>query len=196
MLNKTQELARVSNSKIEADHSKAHAICFGSFQFLPTQHLLLQGDKPVRVGSRALKILASLVERPGELVGKEELMRRVWPNTFVEAANLTVQIAALRRTLGDGRDGNRFFINVPCRGYRFVAPIKITKVAMPSAITLDVVKEAHNLPARINRLFGCEDTVTELLAQLSRDRCLTVVGPGGVGKTSVALAVARQPLTN
>jgi DNA-binding winged helix-turn-helix (wHTH) protein len=66
-----------------------------------------------------------LLEQPGKLVTKQELMARVWPNLFVEPANLTVHISALRRTLPDGRDGNRFIINIPGRGYRFVASIKV-----------------------------------------------------------------------
>jgi DNA-binding winged helix-turn-helix (wHTH) protein len=96
-------------------------ILFGPFRLLPAKFLLLEGDKPVPLGSRALEILIVLLERPGELVGKQELMTRVWPNTFVEPANLTVHISALRRALRDGRDGNRFIINIPGRGYCFVA---------------------------------------------------------------------------
>jgi DNA-binding winged helix-turn-helix (wHTH) protein len=99
-------------------------IAFGPFRLLPAQFLLLEGDKPVRLGSRALEILIALLERPSELIKKQELMERVWPNIFVEPANLTVHVSALRRTLRDGRDGNRFIINVPGRGYRFVAPIE------------------------------------------------------------------------
>jgi predicted ATPase/DNA-binding winged helix-turn-helix (wHTH) protein len=175
---------------------KERAICFGSFQLLPEQRLLLEGDKPLRVGSRALELLIVLVERPGELVSKEELMARVWPNTFVEAANLTVHVAALRRTLGDGRDGNRFLINIPGRGYRFVAPIKFTEVLTPSPLQSDGVKAVHNLPAAVDRLIGREEIVSGLSAQLSRDRCLTIVGPGGIGKTSVALAAARELIAN
>jgi DNA-binding winged helix-turn-helix (wHTH) protein len=98
-------------------------ISFGPFRLLPGQFLLLEGDEPVRLGSRALEILIVLLERPGELVSKQELMGRVWPDTFVEPANLTVHISALRRTLRDGRDGNRFIINVPGRGYIFVASV-------------------------------------------------------------------------
>jgi DNA-binding winged helix-turn-helix (wHTH) protein len=101
-------------------------IAFGSFRLLPAQFLLLEGAKPVRLGSRALEILVVLLERPGELVSKQELMGRVWPNIFVEPANLTVHISALRRTLRDGRDGNRFIINVPGRGYIFVAPVEVS----------------------------------------------------------------------
>jgi DNA-binding winged helix-turn-helix (wHTH) protein len=99
-------------------------IAFGPFRLLPAQFLLLERDKPVRVGSRALEILIALLEHPGEQVSKQDLMDRVWPNIFVEAANLTVHISALRRTLRDGRDGNRFIINIPGRGYSFVAPIE------------------------------------------------------------------------
>jgi DNA-binding winged helix-turn-helix (wHTH) protein len=98
-------------------------ILFGPFRLLPAQFLLLEGDKPVPLGSRALELLIALIERPGELVSKQELMARVWPNIFVEPANLTVHISALRRTLRDGRDGNRFIINIPGRGYCFVMPI-------------------------------------------------------------------------
>ena len=96
---------------------------FGSFRLLPTQRLLLSGDEPVRVGSRALDILIVLVERAGELVSKDELMARVWPNTFVVPANLTVHITALRRALREGVGGGRYFVNIPGRGYHFVAPV-------------------------------------------------------------------------
>jgi DNA-binding winged helix-turn-helix (wHTH) protein len=100
-------------------------VSFGPFHLLPAQFLLLEGDKPVPLGSRAMHILIILLERPGELVSKQELMARVWPNIFVEPANLTVHTSALRRRLRDGRDGNRFIINIPGRGYCFVAPVTL-----------------------------------------------------------------------
>ena len=84
------------------------AISFGPFRLVPTQRLLLEDDNPVRVGSRALDILTALVERPGELVGKHELMARVWRGTVVEEGNLKFQVGALRRALGDGRGGRRY----------------------------------------------------------------------------------------
>ena len=102
-------------------------VSFGPFRLLPTQFLLLEGDKPVPLGSRALEILIVLLERPGELVSKQELMARVWPNLFVEPANLTVHISALRRALRDGQDGNRFIINIPGRGYSFVASVEVSE---------------------------------------------------------------------
>ena len=102
----------------------AREISFGPFRLLPAQFLLLEGDKPVLLGSRALHILMVLLERPGELVTRQELMARVWPNLFVDPATLTVHISALRRALRDGRDGNRFIINVRGRGYCFVTPTR------------------------------------------------------------------------
>ena len=109
--------------RTELDHTAPTEILFGPFRLLPTQFLLLEGDEPVSLGSRALEILIAFLERPGELISKQDLMARVWPNVIVGPANLTVHISALRRTLRDGRDGNRFIINIPGRGYKFVAPV-------------------------------------------------------------------------
>jgi DNA-binding winged helix-turn-helix (wHTH) protein len=101
-------------------------VSFGPFRLLPTQFLLLEGDKPVPLGSRALEILIVLLECRGELVSKQDLMARVWPNVFVEPANLTVHMSALRRALRDGQDGHRFIVNIPGRGYRFVASVDVS----------------------------------------------------------------------
>ena len=101
-------------------------LSFGPFRLLRTQFLLLEGDKPLPVGSRALEILIVLLERRGELVSKQELMARVWPNIFVEPANLTVHMSALRRALRDGQNGHRFIINIPGRGYFFVGSVDVS----------------------------------------------------------------------
>ena len=101
-------------------------VSFGPFCLVPTQYLLREGDKPVPLGSRALEILIALLERRGELVSKRDLMARVWPNVFVEPANLTVHMSALRRALRDGRDGHRFIVNIPGRGYCFVASVDVS----------------------------------------------------------------------
>jgi len=101
-------------------------VSFGPFRLLRAQFLLLEGDEPVPLGSRALEILIALLERHGELVSKQDLMGRVWPNVFVEPANLTVHMSALRRALRDGQDRNRFIVNIPGRGYCFVASVAIS----------------------------------------------------------------------
>jgi len=142
----SRRVAQVSNAgepflreRIESARAAPIEVSFGRFRLLSTQFLLLEGDKSLPLGSRALEILIALVERPGELITKQELMARVWPNVFVEPANLTVHISALRRALRDGRDGNRFIINIPGRGYRFVA--RVAAVSPVAAAHLGATSE-------------------------------------------------------
>ena len=111
---------------LEKGAGSATRVSFGPFRLLPTQLLLREGDKPVPVGSRALEILIALLERHGELVSKQDLMARVWPNLFVHPSNLAVHISRLRRALRDGRDGRRFIVNIPGRGYCFVASVDVS----------------------------------------------------------------------
>src|SRR6202795_1591666 len=169
-----------------------HPISFGPYRFLAAQRLLLEGDQPVRLGSRAFNILAALVERPGEVIGKDELKSRTWPKTFVEDANLKIQVSALRRALGDGQGGRRFVATIPGRGYNFVAPISV--VGSPHAPTRAAITRvgAHNLPHAVTRMIGREEAMAALASRLSSERIATIVGPGGIGKTTVALAVAER----
>src|SRR6266436_5464338 len=125
--------------------SSERSISFAPFRLLPTQRLLLEDDNPVRVGSRALDILTALVERPGELVGKDELIARVWRGTFVEEGNLKFQVGALRRALGDGRAGRRYIATSPGQGYRFVAPVSVAQAPAP-AVPAASVRRNDNLP--------------------------------------------------
>src|SRR5712692_7949585 len=171
------------------------AISFGPFRLLPAQRLLLEADKPLRIGSRALEVLIALVERAGEVVSKEELIARAWPNTFVAEGNLRVNIAALRRLLGDGQAGNHYVANISGRGYRFIAPVLLSQAQWSSTPPGAVAERTHNLPAPLARMVGRADIVNALMVQLSQGRFITVVGPGGIGKTTVALAVAEQRIT-
>ena len=125
-----QAVQRQDNAFFEKRTESAHAapakVSFGPFCLLPTQFLLLEGGRPVPLGSRALEILIALLERRGELVSKRDLTARVWPNLFVDPSNLTVHMSALRRALRDGRDGHRFIINIKGRGYRFVGSVELS----------------------------------------------------------------------
>src|SRR5882762_3740914 len=174
----------------------AQAISFGPFRLLTEQRLLLEGDRPVRLGSRAFDILAALVERPGEVVGKEQLVAKAWPQVFVEEANLKIQVSALRRALGDGQGGNRYVITVPGRGYNFVAPVRREEPSRASPPPTVASAVMHNLPFAVTRMIGREDAVAALVSRLSRERLVTIVGAGGIGKTTVALAVAERMMAS
>ena len=103
----------------------AHGNCteFGPFRFFPAERRLLKGETPVQIGSRELDILIALVERAGEVVTKRELFARVWPDVVVEESSLRVHVAGLRKVLADGQDQARYIVNVPGRGYSFVASL-------------------------------------------------------------------------
>ena len=168
------------------------AISFGPYRLFVAQRLLLEGDRQVRLGSRAFDILTALVERAGEVVSKEDLIARAWPATFVEEANLKIQVSALRRALGDGQGDNRYVATVVGRGYNFVAPIRKEEPPRVSPSPTVAPSEQHNLPFTTTRMIGREEIVATLVTQLSRRRLVTVVGPGGIGKTTVGLAVAER----
>ncbi len=141
----------------------------------------------MRVGSRALDILVSLVESAGETIRKDDLITRVWPDTVVDEGTLRVHVAALRKALGDGRAGRRYIASNPGRGYTFVAPVTRQQREPCSAPVDSAV--VGNLPASLTHVVGRADTIATLAAQLPQRRFLTVVGPGGIGKTTVALAI-------
>src|SRR5580700_4091784 len=101
------------------------AISFGVFRLIAARRILLENDRPVRLGGRAFDILVTLVEHAGEVVTKDDLIARVWPRTSVEEANLKMQVRALRRALGDGQSGHRYVATVPGRGYSFVAQVSL-----------------------------------------------------------------------
>jgi predicted ATPase/DNA-binding winged helix-turn-helix (wHTH) protein len=163
-------------------------ITFGTFQLNPNLQLLLDKGQPVHIGSRALQILIALVERPGLLVSKADLIKRVWPESIVEDGNLKVHVGALRRILGDGRDGKRYIVNIPRRGYMFVASVEYSR---PVSLPAVVPELLYRLPPPRIDLVGRAETIRTLAEQVSQGRLLTIAGPGGVGKTSVALAVAE-----
>ncbi|WP_246752895.1 winged helix-turn-helix domain-containing protein [Sinorhizobium sp. BG8] len=147
------------------------------------------------MGSRALEILTSLVERPGELVSKAELVARAWPDTFVEESNLKVNVAALRRALGDAVGDAQYIATVSGRGYRFVSPVRVSgQDGVPVPLKSQGAR-THNLPVSTTRLVGRNDAVEAVLRGFEASRLLTIVGPGGIGKTRLALAVAEQLAT-
>ena len=119
----------------ENDPSKLE-IFFGPFRLLQARRLLLKGNEPVSLSGRAFDLVIALVERPGEVVSKSELIAKVWPQTFVAEGNLKVRIAALRRVLAGGQPGDRYISTIVGRGYCL------------SRRSLGRVAEARALPRR------------------------------------------------
>ena len=103
-------------------HTK-HLYVFGPFRFDPEERLLMRDGNPVSLGPKVLETLLLLVENAGHLVDKDELMKRVWPDAFVEEGNLNKNIFVLRKTLGQWDGSLEYIETVPKRGYRFVAPV-------------------------------------------------------------------------
>lgn len=96
---------------------------FGRFRLKSEDRVLLRGDELVPLTPKAFDILLALLENDGRIVNKDDLMKRVWPNTFVEEGNLTQNVSLLRKALGESANGPQFIETVPRRGYRFVAPV-------------------------------------------------------------------------
>ncbi|MCJ8206878.1 winged helix-turn-helix domain-containing protein [Pseudomonas sp. RGM2987] len=163
---------------------------FGPYQVHPRQRVVLEGGQPLRLGRRAVEILLVLLEHAPEVVSKQQLIARVWPRSVVEDTNLRVHVAALRKALGDGQAGQRYIVTVAQRGYSFVAPVS----AEPLAPLVDIAPSSatHNLPLRRTRMIGRQAVVESLVEQLPRKRFITLVGTGGIGKTTVALRVAER----
>src|SRR5882672_8204591 len=131
---------------------------FGPFRLNPTRRVLLRDNKPLRLGSRALDILIVLVESGKELTSKEDLLKRVWPDTFIEEANLRVHVAALRKLLGDEGTSDQYIGTVAGRGYCFVAPVvRIDEPTGDTVISTFPAPPVRHLPASITRVIGRAD---------------------------------------
>src|SRR6266496_6382401 len=112
---------------------------FGRFSVDTADRVLRRDKEPVPLTPKAFDILLTLVENSGRIVEKDDLMKRVWPDTFVEEGNLTQNISLLRKALGEGPGGQQFIETIPRRGYRFVSPIAgFPDQALPSLSTVGV----------------------------------------------------------
>ncbi|MES2033281.1 MAG: winged helix-turn-helix domain-containing protein [Pseudomonadota bacterium] len=161
-------------------------LTFGDFELSPHRRTLQQGGRRLKVGSRAMDILLLLAARPGELVTKDEIQERLWPGIFVDEAGVRVHLSSLRKALGGY--GAEYIHTVAGRGYILVPPV--TRTAEPEGGNSPV--KATHLPHRLERLIGRAAVVESVAAQILERRFVTVVGPGGIGKTSVALEVAAR----
>ena len=162
---------------------------FGRFELDTAQRKLTESGNALQLGGKAFDILAILAKSAGEVVSKETLLAKVWPDTTVEEGALRVHLVTLRKLLGD-RTSGRYIENVPGRGYVFVMPVEGSGVGSVNHAAARPVLQ-KSFPRLTERLIGRDEFVAETAALLSTNRLVTISGAGGVGKTSVALAAAE-----
>src|SRR5260370_1606521 len=163
---------------------------FGEFELAPVARTLWRRGEEIRLGSRALDILIALASRPGQLVSKDDLTQLVWRGAFVDETALRVGISAVRKALCNG--GDQYIDTVPGRGYCFVLDGETTVVKPTAASPHFERLKPQRLPAQIARVVGRDEVIVALAAEATRRRLLSLVGPGGIGKTTVAVAVADR----
>src|SRR6202042_923536 len=162
---------------------------FGPFELSIGERALRRDGQVLPLGGRALDILIYLADRPGEVIAKQELIDRVWPGVTVEEGSLRVHVAAIRKALGDGQFGDRYIANVKGRGYSFVGTV--VPLAGSTESSSDRSRNQGRLPVRPLMMIGRETVVSEVSDKLRNERFITLIGPGGIGKTTIALAVGR-----
>src|ERR1700759_1842873 len=146
---------------------------------------------PVPLGGRAFEIIAELVQADGELVSRNELTERVWRGIFVDETALRVHIAAIRKALGPDRDMLGTTVG---RGYRLLGTWRIRHVDARAPPAAPEPARSTNIPASTLDLIGRTTAIAHLWELLSAYRVVSLVGPGGIGKTALALQAARAPL--
>ncbi|MDA9445525.1 MULTISPECIES: ATP-binding protein [Bradyrhizobium] len=172
------------------NNNQDSAISFGPFRLFPKSRLLEKEGEPLHVGGRALDILILLAERPGEVIDKRELVKRIWAEVNVDEGSLRFHVAALRKVLGDTGKSARYVLNVPGRGYCFVAPFaQAPSQVAPAAAE---IIPPRSLPAQLAKMVGREEVIEKISNGLTLYRFMTLVGPGGIGKTAVAVTVGHR----
>lgn len=171
-------------------------LSFGPFRLSPAERSLTRHDERVELSGRAYDILLVLLSRHNELVSKSDLLTEVWPSISVEEGSLRFHIANLRKALGDGKEGARYIATSSGRGYTFVAPVHRSQEHGPQVET-DAIEAGRgtfqhaNLPARY-AMVDREDDIEKLPARVLAARFVTVVGAGGIGKTTLAVAAGHR----
>jgi predicted ATPase/DNA-binding winged helix-turn-helix (wHTH) protein len=169
-----------------AVHSK---LKFGPFELSIRERVLRRNDQPLPLGVRALDILIYLADRPGEMITKQELIGHVWSDVTVEEGSLRVHVAAIRKALDDGQFGNRYIANIKGRGYSFVGAV--VPLFGDTESRNDKSRNQGRLSLRPLTMIGREAVIGKVSVRLRNERSVTLFGPGGIGKTSIALAVGR-----
>lgn len=171
----------------------SESLSFGPFKLFPAERRLERDGAAVRLGGRALDLLVALTEAAGEVISKKTLLAQVWPDTIVEEGSLRFHLVALRKALTDGGSGSTYITNIAGRGYSFVFPVVHSNGSSPptSGSTATLASSSRTLPASAASVVGRGDAIAVVVEQLRQRRFVTIVGPGGIGKTTVAIAAAN-----
>jgi len=165
----------------------ARTYTIGPFRLDAEAQVLFRGAEPLALGQRAVALLHALVEQPGDLISKDRLIETAWSGLAVEESNLTVQIATLRRVLGEEPGGDRWIETLPRRGYRFVGPISIEEDKARPTARLErehpslpdrpsiAVLPFHNLSGDPEQDYFADGIVEDIIGALSRIRWLFVI---------------------
>src|SRR5882724_6706730 len=181
---------------------------FPPFRLDTVNQCLWRGDgaaeERILLAPRAFAVLRYLVEHPGRLVAHDELLEAVWPKTFVQPEVLKSHIASIRAVLGDDARKPLFIETLSRRGYRFIAPVTEGALASRAAARENSATLATpagpppsrttNLPEAVSELIGREAELGQITALVTENRLVSLVGAGGIGKTRLALEVARHLL--
>jgi predicted ATPase/DNA-binding winged helix-turn-helix (wHTH) protein len=168
---------------------------FGPFELNVGERSLKKANQVLPLGGRAYDILITLLENAGEVVAKSELIAKAWPDVTVEEGSLRVHLSALRKALGDGQFGNKYIANVQGQGYSFIAPVM--RLPTDRETSGSASERLSNLPPPLARMIGRDNVVREIQDWLQTEqRLITILGAGGIGKTTVALAVGHGALAD
>ncbi len=165
---------------------------FGPFRLHATERLLEGNGTALKIGSRALDILITLLEHAPEVVSNRDLMRCVWGQLVVDEVSLRVHVAALRKRLGDGDSSVSYVTNIPGQGYCFTGEVTWAEA---QATPRKARTAAPQLPREPLLMVGRDNAIRELTAQLKKQRFVSIVGAGGIGKTTIALTLAHRLLS-
>lgn len=180
------------DAMVEPPVQTRDVVLFGPFSLSASQRVLVKEGVTVQLGARALDMLIALVSCPNKPMDKRELIALVWPDVTVEESSLRFHIARLRKVLGDGKDGARYITTLAGRGYCFVAPVSRSSDKAPASAAVATVYPHTNVPSPLIRMVGRADSILMVSTQLTATRFVTIVGAGGVGKTTIAVAVGHE----
>jgi DNA-binding winged helix-turn-helix (wHTH) protein len=180
---------KTTDGRTRVDSRDDQGVAFGNYRIFPELRLLLKNGNKVDLTARAFEVLWVLVKARGEVVTKDELIEQVWAGSIVEENNLQTHISAIRRSLKQDRS----FISTDFgRGYRLTLPAPARTNLRPATKKI----ESPNLPSPLTTLLGRDSELRDLGQLITENRLTTITGPGGIGKTRLAVEAGRRLLAS